>query len=98
MIVKLNYIQIFILGFFTSEILASANIYDAITPVCFSVLIILIIAFQNKTMRDVNNKTKTEDPINYMWISNVVDHCLPVSLVFGGFVVGLCVGLIVGST
>ncbi len=98
MIVKLNYIQIFILGFFTSEILASANIYDAITPVCFSVLIILIIAFQNKTMRDVNNKTKTEDPINYMWISKVVDHYLPVSLFFGGFVAGLCVGLIVGST
>ena len=46
----------------------------------------------------MNNKTKTEDPINDMWISNVVDHCLPVSLVFGGFVVGLCVGLIVGST
>ena len=53
MIVKLNYIQIFILGFFTSEILASANIYDAITPVCFSVLIILIIALQNKTIEPI---------------------------------------------
>jgi len=46
----------------------------------------------------MNNKTKTEDPINYMWISNVVDHYLPVSLFVGGFVAGLCVGLIVGST
>jgi hypothetical protein len=55
MIVKLNYIQIFILGFFTSEILASANIYDAITPACFSILIILIIALQNKTMKEGKN-------------------------------------------
>jgi len=41
----------------------------------------------------MNNKTKTEDPINYMWISKVVDHYLPVALFVGGFVVGLIVGI-----
>ena len=41
----------------------------------------------------MNNKTKTEDPINYYWISKVVDHYLPVALFVGGFVVGLVVGM-----